>query len=132
MADRVQGKRRLFVKLDATQGAENSKHSLKIDFDLVKAGRNMFASTENRSKRDLSLFNGIEFYVKADIPVTGHVAIFTSERENPNIIDAWVGNFEIGTSWKLIRIPFEQLTVGRGWIKEGRRTVWRQTGQTNT
>ena len=40
-------------------------------------------------------------------------------RRNPNIIDAWVGNFEIGTSWKLIRIPFEQLTIGRGWIKEG-------------
>ena len=39
--------------------------------------------------------------------------------KNPNIIDAWVGNFEIGTSWKLIRIPFEQLTVGRGWIKKG-------------
>lgn len=108
-----------FVKLDTTQGAENSKHSLKIDFDLVKAGRNMSASARNWSKRDLSLFNGIEFYVKADIPVTGHVVIFISERENPNIIDAYVGNFEIGASWKLIRIPFEQLTVGRGWIKEG-------------
>ncbi|MCX5716761.1 MAG: hypothetical protein NTW44_00315 [Nitrospirae bacterium] len=108
-----------FVKLDTTQGAEDSKHSLKIDFDLVKAGSNMSASARNWSKRDLSLFNGIEFYVKADIPVIGHVVIFTSERENSNIIDAYVGNFEIGASWKLIRIPFEQLTVGRGWIKEG-------------
>ena len=92
----------------------------------------MFASTENRSKRDLSLFNGIEFYVKADIQVTGHVAIFTSERENPNIIDAWVGNFEIGTSWKLIRIPFEQLTIGRGWIKEGAERYGAKLGKANT
>ncbi|MCL4456345.1 MAG: CsgG/HfaB family protein [Nitrospirae bacterium] len=107
------------VKMDATAGAENSKHSLKIDFDLAKAGRNIFANAENRSKRDLSLFSGIEFYVKADVPLTGHLALFTSERENPNIIDAWAGNFEIDASWKLIRIPFEQLTIGRAWIKEG-------------
>jgi hypothetical protein len=113
------GKGAFLVKIDTTQGADNSKHSLKIDFDLAKAGKNMFASADSRSKRDLSLFGGIEFYVKADIPVTGHMAIFTSERENPNVIDAWVGNFEIGASWKLIRIPFEQLTIGRGWIKEG-------------
>ncbi len=107
------------VRMDAATGAENSKHSLKIDFDLSKAGRNIFANAENRSKRDLSLFSGIEFYVKADVPLTGHLALFTSERENPNIIDAWVGNFEIGASWKPIRIPFERLTIGRGWIKEG-------------
>ncbi|MBI5212765.1 MAG: hypothetical protein HY957_05255 [Nitrospirae bacterium] len=113
------GRGAFLVKMDTTAGAENSKHSLKIDFDLAKAGRNMFVSAENRSKRDLSLFSGIEFYVKADIPLTGHLALFTSERENPNIIDAWVGNFEIGASWKLIRIPFEQLAIGRGWIKEG-------------
>ena len=107
------------VKIDTTQGAENSRHSLRIDFDLIKADQRMFAHAQNRKKRDLSLFNGIEFYIKADMPVTGHLVILTSERENPNIIDAWVGNFEIGASWKLIRIPFEQLTVGRGWIKEG-------------
>ncbi|MEW6740630.1 MAG: CsgG/HfaB family protein [Nitrospirota bacterium] len=108
-----------FVKMDASQGAENSRHSLKVDFDFTKAIRDVFAHIENRKKRDLSLFSGIEFYIKADMPLTGIVRLLVSEKEDPNVIDAWVSTFEIGTDWKSVKIPFEQLTIGRGWIKGG-------------
>ncbi|MDI6744970.1 MAG: CsgG/HfaB family protein [Thermodesulfovibrionales bacterium] len=107
------------VKMDISQGAEDSKHSLMVDFDFTKAVRDVFAGAENRKKRDLSLFAGIEFYVKADIPLTGHFNLLISDSDNPNIIDAWVADFEIDTMWKVVRIPLEHLTIGRGWIKEG-------------
>lgn len=118
-----------FVKMDVSQGAEDSKHSLKVDFDFTRAVRNVFAGAVNKKKRDLSLFSGIEFYVKADIPLTGHLDLLISDRDNPNIIDNWAADFEIDTMWKVIRIPLEHLTIGRGWIKKGAERYGAEPGK---
>ena len=115
--------------MDISQGAEDSKHSLKVDFDFTKAVRDVFAGAGNRKKRDLSLFAGIEFYVKADIPLTGHFNLIISDSDNPNIIDAWVADFEIDTMWKVVRIPLEHLTIGRGWIKKGAERYGAEPGK---
>ncbi len=109
-----------FVKPDAAQGAENTKQSLRMDFNFQKGlSEEIFARMENMKKRDLSLFSGIEFYAKSDMEITGQFRLLISDRENPNMIDAWIAGFPIGTDWKIIKISFEQLSIGRGWIKEG-------------
>lgn len=105
------------LKLDPTQGALNSKRSFRIDFDLSMGPRGIFAHAENRKKRDISSFSGIEFYVKSEPSVTGHLVILMSDRKDPNMIDAWSSDFETGSEWKMMKIPFEHLRVGRHWIK---------------
>jgi hypothetical protein len=108
------------VALDTLQGAEETKHSLKMAFnfsgDMSVA---LFAAIANQKKRDLSLFNGIEFYIKADQPLTGSYAFWTSMPDDPNKIDSWVSRFDISTVWKRVRIPFQSLTIARRWIKRG-------------
>lgn len=109
-----------FVRLDTALGAENTKQSLRMDFNFKEGERDdLFANMQNMKKRDLSLFSGIEFYAKSDTQITCHLRILMSDRDNPNTIDAWIANFLIGNEWKKIRIPFEQLAIGRGWVKEG-------------
>ncbi len=112
------GKGVYFVKLDTTQGAENSRHSLKMDFDLTKTTGEILAKIANNKKRDLLFFSGIEFYAKAETMVTGHFRLLISDRDDPNMIDSWTAVFEIGTEWRKIKIPFEQLTIGRAWIRD--------------
>jgi hypothetical protein len=108
------------VSLDTLQGAEGTKHSLKMTFDFSgKKGDAVFATMENRKKRDLSLFNGIEFFIKADQSLTGGFNLWTSMPDDPNRIDSWILQFAISTDWKRIRIPFDSLMVARRWIKTG-------------
>jgi hypothetical protein len=108
------------VSLDTLQGAEGTKHSLKMTFDFSRTmGDAVFASMENRKKRDLSLFSGIEFFIKTDRSLTGSFNLWTSMPDDPNRIDSWTSRFDISTDWKRIRIPFDSLTVGRRWIKQG-------------
>jgi hypothetical protein len=90
-----------------------------MDFDLTKATREILAKIANNKKRDLSFFSGIEFYAKAETMVIGHFRLLLSDRDDPNMIDSWTAVFEIGTEWEKIKIPFEQLTIGRAWIREG-------------
>ena len=50
------------VSLDKTQGADNSRHSVRIDFNSpAEMDRSLMIGLENMKKRDLSLFSGIEF-----------------------------------------------------------------------
>lgn len=107
------------VSLDATQGAGSSKQSMKMRVDFTAQDTATLAAIETRKKRDLSLYNGIEFFIKADKPLTGTFNMWTSLPRNSDSIDSWVSQFEISTDWKRIRIPFDNFVVGRRWIKEG-------------
>jgi hypothetical protein len=73
---------------------------------------------ENMKKRDLSLFDGIEFYAKATERFRGYLTLLTSQQENPNKMDAWTGSFQVDPGWEKIRIPFNTLYVGRRWIRQ--------------
>ncbi len=107
------------VGLATAEGAEGSRHSLEVRFNLKTTRGMVFPRAENRTKRDLCLYNGIEFYVKSTRLLTGTVWIATSNPDDPNSMDAWTGNFDTYTDWRKIRIPFDNLTVGRRWIKKG-------------
>jgi hypothetical protein len=108
------------IGLDRGEGAGGSQNTLAIRFNFKgKKGKKIFAKAENRKKRDLYMYHGVEFFVRSSRPVTGHFYLVTSSPDDPNVMDAWSGEFEAGKEWKLVKIPFESLTVGRGWIKKG-------------
>jgi len=104
---------------DSATGAEGSKKSLRIDFNLIDGQMPRMARIENRKKRDLSLYDGIEFYAKGTDRFHGYAVIFTSQPDDPNKIDAWTGFFQIPGDWGKVRVPFDKMTVGRQWIREG-------------
>lgn len=107
------------TRFDRSAGAEGSKKSIRIDFKLLEGEEPLIARLENRKKRDLSLFNGIEFYAKATDSFHGQATFFMSQPDDPNRMDAWTGSFEVDRNWEKIRIPFDSLTIGRLWIKQG-------------
>jgi hypothetical protein len=107
--------------IDHKEGAEGSKQSAGIDFRYTEDMERAVAAIENLKKRDLSLYSGVEFYVKATEKLYGQCDIITSNPEDLNMQDRWGGFFEIGTTWEKIRIPFDTLVVLRGWIREGAR-----------
>jgi hypothetical protein len=69
-----------------------------------------------RKKRDLSLYTGVEFYVKGT--GTGFINIQTSLPKEPTRVDAWQGTFHATNEWRKVRIPFTDFVIGRAWIKE--------------
>jgi hypothetical protein len=106
------------VRLDALQGAGESQHALLIAFDF-SGERDFFAMASNRKKRDLTLYNGAEFYVKGTDNLAGQFYLLTSHPDNPNKMDQWTGFFTVDKTWKKIRIPFNEMIVSSGWIKGG-------------
>jgi hypothetical protein len=78
-------------------------------FDLTKKERSC-PGLRNNKKRDLSLFSGIEFYVKGTHPITGHINIDISDRDDPAVRNRWFARYEITDSWQVIRIPFDQFS----------------------
>jgi TolB-like protein len=114
------GKKAFFqTKLDRSAGAGGSNKSMRIDFKLLQGVEPAIARLENRKKRDLSLFDGIEFYARATEGFHGDATFLMSHPDDPNRMDAWVGSFEVDGNWEKIRIPFSSLVIGRGWIKRG-------------
>ena len=75
----------------------------------------------NFKKRDVSLFKGIEFYVKSTEPIFGYINIDISDRDDPKVRNRWVSHYEIEKDWKKVKIPFEQLHVvmSQYIVKEG-------------
>jgi hypothetical protein len=114
--------------IDRSDGVENSKKSLKLDFNLIAGQRPKWAHVENRKKRDLSLYDGIEFYVRSTERLYASVGIKTSHHENPNKIDMWIGTFEADNPWEKIRIPFNKMVIARGWITEGAKNIGAEPG----
>ena len=100
-----------FVRIDGNTGAENSKKSLRIDytFDLNKKQRSC-PGIRNNKKRDLSLFKGIEFYMRGTHPITGYLNIDISDRDDPAVRNRWFARYEITDDWQLVKIPFDQFS----------------------
>jgi PBP1b-binding outer membrane lipoprotein LpoB len=108
------------IGLDRGEGAEGSQQSLAITFNFKgENGKKMFARAENRKKRDLYLYRGVEFFVRSSKPITGHFFMLTSSPDDPNVMDAWSTEFVVDKEWRQVKIPFESLTIGRAWIKKG-------------
>ncbi|MEN6621069.1 MAG: CsgG/HfaB family protein [Smithella sp.] len=109
------------ISIDRQSGSDNSKKSLRIDFKFADVDDQwpFYASAENSKKRNLSLYNGIEFYVRGSEKLYGQLNMLTSVPENINKIDNWVGFFEIDTKWERCRIPFDKMVPARRWIKQG-------------
>lgn len=106
--------------IDRQSGTDNSKKSLRIDFKFTETNDDPFyASVENSKKRNLALYNGVEFFVRGSEKLYGQVNMLTSSPENINKIDSWVGFFEIDTEWTKCRIPFDKMVPARRWIKQG-------------
>ncbi|MGZ3578732.1 MAG: FlgO family outer membrane protein [Syntrophales bacterium] len=114
------GKGEGFVKVDGKTGVDNSKKSLRMDytFDLSKKER-LCPGIRNNKKRDLSLFRGIEFYVKGTHSITGYLNIDISDRDDHAVRNRWFTRYEITDDWQLVKIPFDQLSYTRseGLIK---------------
>ncbi|MBU2235401.1 MAG: hypothetical protein KKE49_07185, partial [Proteobacteria bacterium] len=106
------------VLKDNSTGADGSKNSMRIDFRFGNQ-QDIFAGASNKKKRDISLYNGIEFYARATGNIFAQFNMDSSSPDNPNQMDRWVGVYEVSQEWQKIRIPFESMTVGRGWIKRG-------------
>lgn len=104
------------VSLDATQGPHGPGTSLRMGYDFTVAQVNTRCMAFTRKKRDLSLYAGVEFYVKG--AGTGVVNIQTSLPGEPLRVDAWQGTFRATEEWRKVRIPFTDFVVGRAWIKE--------------
>jgi hypothetical protein len=114
------GKKAYFeISTDRQEGATGSKHSVRIDFSFDEDMNQMMAAINNRRKRDLSLYSGVEFYIKATEPLNGQFDVLTSLPEDPNRMDRWFGTFKIDTTWKKVRVPFDSLAIARGWIRTG-------------
>lgn len=105
--------------IDRKSGADDSKKSLRIDFKFNDDDQPFFATVENSKKRNLSLYNGVEFSVRGSEKLYGQFNLLTSSPKNINMIDNWFGSFEIDTEWRKCRVPFDKLVIGRGWIKQG-------------
>jgi hypothetical protein len=107
------------VLTDRQEGADGSKHSVRIDFSFHEDMNQMNAAIDNQKKRDLSMYSGVEFYIKATEPLNGEFDILTSLPEDPNKMDRWYGTFKIETTWQKVRVPFDNLVIARGWIRRG-------------
>ncbi len=108
------------IALDKTQGADNSHGSAKIEFNApANMERQFLIGLTNMKKRDLSLFTGVEFWVKASEELNGQFVVDCSQPDSSVKRMRWTGFFPIGTSWNKVRIPFEQLVVARKWVKQG-------------
>jgi TolB-like protein len=111
------------VSLDRNVGAEDAKGSLKIDCDFPPGVERNFARVRNNQGRDLSFYRGIEFYIKATRPLFGTFNLFTSQPDDRFKVDHWVGQFEIGTEWKKIVLPFDKLILGTDWKESARQKM---------
>jgi TolB-like protein len=105
--------------VDRAAGAEGSKRSMRIDFHLKAGEQPQMARLENRKKRDLALYDGIEFYARGTERLRVIVMILTSQPDNPNTMDGWMGVVTADKVWDKYRIPFDKMSIARGWITEG-------------
>lgn len=113
-----QGNAYFEVSKETGGGAGGSTNCLRMDFNFGNQ-RGIVAAVGNRKKRDLSLYNGVEFYARATGNMSAHFNMDSSSPDNPNQMDRWNGAFQVGTEWQKIRIPFESLVIARPWIKQG-------------
>jgi len=111
-------------QIDRTEGSDTSRRSMRVDYQLVRGQNPGWARIDNRKKRDLSLYDGIEFYARATGNFHAQVMLMTSLPDDQNRVDAWHGFFEVDQAWEKIRIPFVNMMIARGWIKAGAASMY--------
>lgn len=101
-----------YAVVDGRTGAEGSKKSFRLDYALEqgKVSQKQCVGHRNNRKRDLSLYQGLEFYVKGTHPVTGYINLDISDRENPNLRTRWFVQFPVTEEWQLVRVPFNEFS----------------------
>jgi hypothetical protein len=112
------------TQLDRTEGSDASQRSLRVDYQFVRGQNPSWARIDNRKKRDLSLYDGIEFYARATGNFHAQAMVMTSLPADQNRIDAWHGFFEVGPAWEKVRLPFAKMMIARGWIKTGAAAMY--------
>jgi hypothetical protein len=106
-----------FISVDRKTGAEGSKSALRMDYDFQRV-KDYFCHCRNEKKRDLSLYKGVEFYIKGTEPIIGTIDVDISDRDDPNRRDRWQARFEIDNNWKVIRVAFTDLhVIQKKWIQ---------------
>ena len=113
-----QGNAYFEVLKDNSTGADGSTNAMRIDFRFGKQS-GMWVWVYNGKRRELSLYDGIEFYARATGNLSGLFNINTSSPDDSNKIDRWNGAFQVNKEWQKIRIPFKGMVIDRYWIKEG-------------
>lgn len=112
------GKEAFQVRIDRSSGAEQSTSSVRVDFPKEPQMEN-FVNVTSLTKRDLSRYKGVEFYVKGSNDMGGVFQVLTSLPEAPNRIDNFLAGFRVTPQWAKVRVPFDSLVVNRRWIKKG-------------
>jgi len=115
------GYRKVYV--DETQGANGTSRSLAMDFKLgtgkVEKFKNwpMHAKISNRLKRDLSIYSGIKFYIKADREVSVWFQVSDSQKGSADE-ENWFRIVSVTKHWQEARIPFNSLSLHKGRAKK--------------
>ena len=100
-----------------------SHSSLALNFKLGKErtknnkGKNIYAALANNLKRDLSLYKGISFHIKADKPLTVMFILFDSQNGSAKD-EQWFISISAKESWQQIDVPFASLTLNRRRAKK--------------
>jgi Curli production assembly/transport component CsgG/Carbohydrate binding domain (family 11) len=98
------------VSRDTTTGANGTKSSLRISYKL---GKSISIAANNLRNRDWSMYNGVEFYAKADQDVVLNFALLDENRGNPDMRDVWFIQRPITTRWQKYRIDFSELALSQ-------------------
>ncbi len=97
--------------LDAGQDAAlSSAGAFRIDFSLA-APTEDYACIGTSTRRSHYRSRGIEFAVRASRPVAAILLITTSNTDNRASQDRFFGTFDVGTQWKVLRLPFRSLAA---------------------
>lgn len=114
--DRVgkDGYTRIFM--DMNQGANHTAGSLAMDFKLgtqrIVLEKTMVADLTNLMKRDLSQYDGIEFYIKGSKDWT--VLFWINEKpESEPDEESWFRPVVAGPQWKKVTISFNSMSLNR-------------------
>ena len=107
------------ISLDKSQGADNSQHSAKIDFKApADVDHSQMIGIQNQKKRDLSLYRGVEFWVKGTEDLHGQLILECSQPDDNRRRMRWTGYFKIDPTWTKVNIDFDKLVVARKWIRQ--------------
>ena len=104
------------IFLDMQQGAAQTPGSLAMNFKLgterIVLEKAMIADMTNLMKRDLSQYDGIEFYIKGSKEWT--VAFWINEKpESEPDEESWFRPVMAGTQWKKVAVSFNSMSLNK-------------------
>lgn len=99
--------------LDTTTGAKGTSSSIMVavkDRDITDTSIIL-----NKMKRDLSGFTQVNFWAKADRPMTGVFFIDDEDEDGRSeYFDRWSGTFWLTTEWREYTLNLDELTLSKG------------------